>query len=611
MSQSTAATRGLLPSPPDPKPSWRAALRLLRLAAEADGWRLLGAALCMPLAFAVGIAMTYGMKLVTNAVADHSVDQFERAIVLTGVLLALTGTSQFWANRFSANLGEKTAMLLDSRLMALTAGIPGLAHHELPKYLDELSLLRQQRGQLAEMVTNLLTNLALISNLVIVTVMLAQVNPAMLLLPLFAVPSMVGSVQSQRTLNNASDRSAESSRLAAHLFTIGTSPAAGKELRVFGLREEVQRRYTAAWDAVCGALRHASVRATLTSTGGWLVFGAGYVLAMLLTLREAVAGRTTPGDVLLVLSLASMLNGHLSAVVRIISDAVNTTKLASRYQWLVDYARAASIEPADPATVPEALLEGINFDHVSFRYPGSETLVLNDVSFRLRQGSVVAVVGENGAGKTSLVKLLARFYEPDEGRILIDGVELRRLPAAAWRQRIAAGFQDFVKFELLAREAVGVGDLPAIDDAERVTRALSRAGGETIPGSLPNGLDTQLGKSWDEGVDLSGGQWQKLALARALMRERPLLLVFDEPTAALDAHTEYELFERFSAAARNGVNRGSITVLVSHRFSTVRMADLILVLDRGRIVESGSHDELVAKDGLYAGLFRLQARAYS
>ena len=223
----------------------------------------------------------------------------------------------------------------------------------------------------------------------------------------------------------------------------------------------------------------------------------------------------------------------------------------------------------------------------------------------------MALVGENGAGKTTLVKLLCRFYEPDEGEILVDGTDLRRIPVEAWRQRTSAAFQDFARFELLARETVGVGDLPHIEDPPAVEAALVRAAAEDVPRALPRGLETQLGKAWEGGAELSGGQWQKLALGRGMMRSRPLLVVFDEPTSALDPQTEHALFERIAAAARGGRNAaGTVTVLVSHRFSTVRMADRIVVLDGGRIREEGTHQELLRRGGPYAELYRLQSRAY-
>jgi ATP-binding cassette subfamily B protein len=224
---------------------------------------------------------------------------------------------------------------------------------------------------------------------------------------------------------------------------------------------------------------------------------------------------------------------------------------------------------------------------------------------------VVAIVGENGAGKTTLVKLLCRFYEPTEGRITIDGVELARLPAEEWRARLAGAFQDFMRFELRARATVGVGDLPRAEEIPAVDTAVERAGAGDVVKRLPRGLDTQLGPTWREGVELSFGQWQKLALARGFMRDQPLLLVLDEPTAALDAETEHSLFERFAAASRSGAAAGRVTILVSHRFSTVRMADLIVVLDGSRVAEQGSHEELMARRGLYAELYGIQARAYA
>jgi ATP-binding cassette subfamily B protein len=225
---------------------------------------------------------------------------------------------------------------------------------------------------------------------------------------------------------------------------------------------------------------------------------------------------------------------------------------------------------------------------------------------------VVAIVGENGAGKTTLVKLLAKMYEPTSGSILVDGTPLARMPAADWRARLAGAFQDFFRFEFRARHTVGLGDVPRLDDEGAVVNAVDRAGASDVIARLSAGLATQLGPTWPGGVEVSFGQWQKLALARGFMREQPLLLVLDEPTAALDAETEHALFERYAAAARgNGKPRdGRITILVSHRFSTVRMADIIAVLDGARLVEIGTHHELVAKGGKYAELYGIQAAAY-
>jgi ATP-binding cassette, subfamily B, bacterial len=223
---------------------------------------------------------------------------------------------------------------------------------------------------------------------------------------------------------------------------------------------------------------------------------------------------------------------------------------------------------------------------------------------------VVALVGENGAGKTTLVKLLCRLYEPTEGRILLDGTPLAEIDVDAWRSRVSAAFQDFTRFELVARRTVGVGDLRHLDDETAVGAALAGAGGADLLAGLPEGGDTQLGARWDGGTDLSSGQWQKLALGRALMRTTPLVLFFDEPTASLDAPTEHALFQRYATESRRRARDGTVTVLVSHRFSTVRTADLILVVADGGVREWGSHDELMDRAGVYAELYSLQARSY-
>jgi ATP-binding cassette subfamily B protein len=285
-----------------------------------------------------------------------------------------------------------------------------------------------------------------------------------------------------------------------------------------------------------------------------------------------------------------------------------------RMAWLEDYAASFVVHTDAPA--PDRLKEGIRFEHVSFAYPGTERRVLEDVNLELKPGTVVAIVGENGAGKSTLVKLLCRMYQPDDGRILVDGVDLARIPASEWRSRLAGAFQDFFRFEFRARHSVGVGEVGKLDDGPAVIAAVERAGADDVVERLAAGLETQLGPTWPQGVELSFGQWQKLALARGFMRDHPLVLVLDEPTAALDAETEHALFERYAAVARGGrldaagTSDGRITVLVSHRFSTVRMADLIVVLDGARVVEVGSHEALLAKGGQYAELYGIQAAAY-
>jgi ATP-binding cassette subfamily B protein len=350
----------------------------------------------------------------------------------------------------------------------------------------------------------------------------------------------------------------------------------------------------------------ARVGSAVWHTLAWTVFGLAFVGAIVFV---SVGIRASAGDVLLVLAAGARLSMYIGATVGEIGFLRGFWMDGSRrLAWLEDY--AASVALSADLPVPARLSQGIRLDHVSFAYPGTSRLVLDDISLLLPAGAVVALVGENGAGKTTLVKLLAKMYEPSSGRILVDDTPLARMPAAEWRERLAGAFQDFFRFEFRAWQSVGLGDVPRLDDRAAVATAVARAGAEDVIERLPSGLDTQLGPTWPEGVDVSFGQWQKLALGRGFMREQPLLLILDEPTAALDAETEHALFERYAAAARSPEASGRITILVSHRFSTVRMADLIAVLDGARLVELGTHEELIAKRGQYAELFGIQAAAY-
>jgi ATP-binding cassette subfamily B protein len=293
-----------------------------------------------------------------------------------------------------------------------------------------------------------------------------------------------------------------------------------------------------------------------------------------------------------------------------------TLTSAGRYLFLEQVAAAS--RPAAPgpagalsAVLPDRLSTGIELAGVSYCYPGHDRPALRDLSVLLPRGVTVAIVGDNGAGKTTLVSLLAGLCRPASGKILVDGTDLEAFDPEAWRLRISAGFQDHARFEFTLGRAVGIGWLPSEADDAAVAEALDRAGAADLAPLGPAGLATQLGPQWPGGIDLSGGQWQKLAIGRAMMRTAPLLLLLDEPTAAIDAETEHELFARWTRATRRvREHTGAITVLVSHRLATVRMADLILVLRDGGICERGSHDELIAAGGWYGELFELQARSY-
>ena len=282
-----------------------------------------------------------------------------------------------------------------------------------------------------------------------------------------------------------------------------------------------------------------------------------------------------------------------------------------RLLWLEDHAVDERTRHGS-ATPPVRLESGVRFEGVGFCYPGTDTAVLNSLDLTLPAGATVAVVGENGAGKTTLAKLLLGMYQPSSGRITVDGVPLVAFDPAAWRARTTAAFQDYSRFHLPAVESIGVADLDTLEDAPAALAALDRAGAATLVDALPEGLATSLGTAYTGGHGLSGGQWQKIALARTLRRETPLLVVLDEPTASLDAAAEHALFTRYAAtAAAAARTTGAITVLVSHRFSTVRTADLIVFLRDGAALELGDHETLMAAGGEYARLFALQAAGYA
>ncbi|MDQ6910533.1 MAG: ABC transporter ATP-binding protein/permease [Actinomycetota bacterium] len=591
--------------------STRRALGLaIATAFRADPWRATGVLLTQAFASVVGVLTAFWLKQIVDAAVSHDQDAALVAAVAIGATAGVGLMAAAISTRMLFPLKENTALYLDRRIVALVSGIPGVEHHERPKYLDRLEVLRNEMDTLGFAGMHTAGAFALVVRVMATGVLLASINPLLLAVPLFAVPSLWAGAKAERIRQTALDSSADKARRGRQLFELATSPAAGKELRVFGVGDELLRRHRADWRDVDRVLDGASRRGMAWEALSWIVFSAGYAAAILLVVDQAVTGGASIGDVVLALALVAQVNGQVSAAVGTVSQIVRTVKVAERYLWLTDYAETHQAVIDDPAPPPDRLTYGIELRGVAFRYPGSTVDVLGEFDLFLPAGATVAVVGDNGAGKSTLVKLLCRFYEPSKGVITVDGTDLRRIDIGAWRERMSAGFQDFSRFELQATETIGVGDVPFINDSAAVATALERAASANVVDALPNGLETQLGTSFDSGVELSGGQWQKLALARAMMRPAPLLLVLDEPTAALDAETEHTLFARYAAAASGlAARNGAITLMVSHRFSTVRMADLI-VLDGARLVEVGTHDELMAKSGQYSELYSIQAAAY-
>ena len=530
---------------------------------------------------------------------------FASAIGL-GLSATMTWFLRTVSTRVQRRFRDKVTIALESHVARLQASIATITHHERPEYLDRLAMLRDQVFVLDHMYMSLFSTCGWILRLVVTVALLASVHPALVVLAVFAVPTVITSTWRPAVERAAQERAAQANRLARHLFTIATTASPGKEVRVLGIGDRLiaQRRET--WERAYRTIAPARWESSWWHMLAWAIFGAAYVGAIVFVSSGL---RAPAGQTLLVLAAGSRLSAYIGATVGELGFLRGFWMDGSRrLAWLEDY--AASLGASADRSAPVALQHGIRLEHVSFAYPGTSRLVLDDVSLLLPAGKVIAIVGENGAGKTTLVKLLAKMYEPASGMIVVDDTPLARMRADEWRSRLAGTFQDFFRFEFRARHTVGLGDVPRLDDEPAVVTAIDRAGAGEIVTRLKAGLETQLGVSWPDGVEVSFGQWQKLALARGFMRDRPLLLVLDEPTAALDAETEHALFERYAAAAHADRSDGRITILVSHRFSTVRMADMIVVMDGARVVESGSHDELIAKRGQYAELYGIQAAAY-
>jgi ATP-binding cassette subfamily B protein len=610
---------------PDRLPSAISAMaRMLRLGYHHQPG-LLVAAVVLSLASALPDAlMAVWLKLLGDGVlrADRGL------LLLAAVGLAGSAAATWFLRTVSAQVQrrfrDRVTIALEGHVARLQASTPTLAHQERPELLDRLAVLRDRVFVLEHMYMSLFSTLGWVLQLGVTIALLVSVHPALALLVVCALPTIV-TVGWRPTIERAAEeRGASAARLARHLFVAATTAGPGKEIRLAGTGTRLVGARRAEWERWYTTVAAARSGSAAWHCLAWTVFGAGYVAALVLI---SVWLRAPTGDVLLTVAAGARLSGYLGGTAGQIGFLRGTWMDGSRrLVWLERYAAAGA--GTENLPVPERLRQGIRFDGVSFTYPGTDRQVLDDIHLDLPAGSVVAIVGENGAGKSTLVKLLCKLYAPTSGRILVDGDDLARMPTDGWRARIAGAFQDFFRFELVARHSVGLGDLPRRDDDAAVRRAVDRAGAADVTGSLAGGLGTQLGAAWPGGAELSFGQWQKLAVARGFMRDLPLLTVLDEPTAALDAETEYAMFERYAAAVRGAAVRGAaghpraaaggaaaggpgrISVLVSHRLSTVRMADHIVVLDGARVAEVGSHDQLMAADGRYAALYRVQAAAY-
>lgn len=573
------------------------------------GWTLLQGAV-LTLQGALPLVALYLMKQVVDAVAaaisggTRDVRAFTMLMVLTGAVALLAAALRTISTLVSE---VQTARLIDrvQELLHAKSAEVDLQFYESAAYHDTLHRAQNEASyrpprivaELAQVGQGVLTLAGLLALLVSFHWMLVA---ALLLaaLPGLAIKARFSSRLYQWTLRETANQ-----RLARYLNTVLTTIEFAKEIRLFDLggvfRDRHQVLRTALRQDRLSMMTRRSVSDLLANVVAVLaVFASMYVIA-----RQALDGSVTIGDMV-------MYFGAFQRAQDTFRDVL--AGLAGLYEdnlFLADFKTFMTLQPMvtesrTPRPFPRPLRRGLEFDHVTFRYPGTDVDVLRDVSFHVRPGEHLALVGENGSGKTTLVKLLCRLYDPTTGAVRIDGVDIRELELRDLRSEFGVVFQDYAKYQLSARDNIWTGNITLPHDTPRVVEAAQRTGADAVIRALPRGYETMLGRQFADGVDLSIGQWQKLAIARAFMRDTQLI-VLDEPTAALDPLAEAEVFEHFQALARDRT-----TLLISHRLSTVRHADRILVLVDGQIAEVGAHDELLKQAGVYANLFETQARPY-
>ena len=557
-----------------------------------------------------GLSFLAGRQLLQALPRDDTAGITRAAITFS---VAFIGT--VWLGRVvrttRIQLGELTSTEFNRRRVDAVLAPPTVAHLDRPDYLDRLETIRGRMFEVQQTPRMLGWLVDSGGGILVSAFLLLSVEPLLGLVVLGGIPAAIANSRAQRHLEEISKAQASTNRRAVHLYDLATRTTDAKEVRVAGLGPELLRRYEVEWRAADRALLAGEVRAGLIQGAGWLAQTAVFAIGVLRLVQGVREGDVSAGDIFLALGAMGMVVGQFGQAAGGLSNIGRVSRL---FEALAEVEAEAAAHrhasPTPPGPTPVRLHQGVELDGVGFRYPGAAEPALTDVHLRLPPGSVTAVVGENGAGKSTLVKLLFGLYAPTEGRILVEGEDLAGRDAAGWQHRTSACFQDFLKLELVARESIGAGDLDAVEDHDRVVAAATRAAAADVVAKLPDGLESRLGSRFG-GAELSGGQWQKIAIARAMMRTTPLLLALDEPTGALDPLAEQEIFRGYTELARSlGRTTGAITVLVAHRFSTVRLADQIVVLDAGRVLEVGDHESLVAARGRYAELYELQAKHY-
>jgi len=479
-----------------------------------------------------------------------------------------------------------------------------LPQFEDSTFYDKLERARRQTTSRVVLMSQLLTQLQDIISILFLGAGIIFFNPLLIfILVLAVIPSFLSETYFNRRGYSLARNWTPERRELDYLRYIGASDQTVKEVKIFGLANFLQDRFKTVSDQYYEANKKLAIK-----RAGWGVIlnglgDGGYYIAYVVIVLQAIDGTISIGDLTFLTGSFSRLRGSLR---NILSRFSTIAESALYLQDLFDFfaMKPQIISPRSPRLLPDRIREGFVFENVSFQYPNSQRFAVRDISFTLHVGEKLALVGENGAGKTTLVKLLARLYDPTSGRILLDGYDIREYDLKELRKFVGVIFQDYIRYQLTVSDNIAVGNIGYREDLEKIETAAHQSLADTVIEKLPGRYEQMLGRRFAEGVELSGGEWQKVALSRAYMRDAQLLIL-DEPTSALDARSEYEVFQRFA-----DLTAGKTAVLISHRFSTVRMADRILVLEKGKMLELGSHEALLEQEGTYAELFHLQAQGY-
>jgi len=560
------------------------------------------------LAFSPAVQLWIGKLIIDGVLANIGATTPDwtglfRLVALELVVALASDVLQRTSNLLESLLGDLFGNRLSVQIMEHAATLD-LENFEDPEFYDSLQRARQQTvGRIGLLAVLLGIGQSALSLVTLLGVLIVFNGWLVLMLVLAVLPSFIGETHFAGLSYSLLFKWTPERRELDYLRYVATSDVTAKEVKLFGLADYFTRKYERLADEFYEANRALSIKRAATSGGLTVVSTLGYYAAYVFIIVDTVRGFLTLGELTMLVGTFRQSRGMISGILLRSADVYRQSLfLRDLFTFLEMKARTAS--PEHPVPVPRPIRDGVVFENVGFRYPDKEDWALRGVSLRIGANERVALVGENGAGKTTLVKLLARLYDPTEGRILLDGIDLREYDVDELRGMIGVIFQDFVRYDLKVRENIAVGQIDAIGDQPRIVRAAEMSLADGVIAGLESGLDHMLGRRFKGGANLSGGEWQKVGLARAYMRDAQILIL-DEPTASLDARAEYQVFERFA-----DLTEGRMAVLISHRFSTVRMADRIVVLEDGSVTEDGTHDELLVLSGRYAELFTLQAAGY-